>query len=236
MAAGRRIGGLGGARRRRLTVALVALALAALVLGACQPERPSAGRGTPVRKVLIVGDSITWGLFGTTPRLHERLGPMMAARGVSTRVVGFAGSNIIDPWGDQPRWVDEVLHQVRVWDPDMIIVQSILFPGGQDPARQQVYQRSVRDLMNVARSRGAHTYIVAHPDPAHPAQRTEKNIAQYLQAYVAGPDVSRIPLDWWMARCPGWQSYDGWHLSGKGQDCHALAIVAAVDQLRARNG
>ena len=34
-----------------------------------------------------------------------------------------------------------------------------------------------------------------------------------------------------MDRCKGWQSYDGWHLSGKRQDCHALAIVAAVDQL-----
>lgn len=215
---------------------LAVVAVLALALGACQPERPSAGRGTPVRKVLIVGDSITWGLFGTTPRLHERLGPMMAARGLSTRIIGFAGGNIIDPWGNQPRWVDATLNQVRTWDPDVIIVQSTLFPGGQDPARQRVYERSVRDLMNVARSRGAHTYIVAHPEPNNAAQRAEKNIAQYLQAFVAGPGVSRIPLDWWMDRCQGWASYDGWHLSGKGQDCHALAIVAAVDQLRARTG
>ena len=28
--------------------------------------------------LLIVGDSLTWGLFGTTPRLHERVTAVMA--------------------------------------------------------------------------------------------------------------------------------------------------------------
>ena len=58
--------------RRRRPLAILALALVGImVLGACQPERPSAGRNTPVRRVLIVGDSMTWGLFGTTSRAER---------------------------------------------------------------------------------------------------------------------------------------------------------------------
>jgi hypothetical protein len=51
-----------------------------------------------------------------------------------------------------------------------------------------------------------------------------------------GRGVSFIPLDFWLDRCAGGYVADGWHLSGTGQSCHALALTLAVDQLRAVNG
>jgi hypothetical protein len=223
--------------RRGRPLAILALALVGiLVLGACQPERPSAGRNTPVRRVLIVGDSMTWGLFGTTARLHERIIPVMADRGIDTRIVGSAGSTILEPWSGRPRWIDEVRPQITSWNPDVVIVQSTLFPGATDPARQQAYVAAARELFGVAGSRGAHVYVVGHNDPNKAPEREERDIAQYIQGLVAGSGVSRIPLDWWLARCtaPYWS--DGWHLSAAGQECHALAIAVAIDQLRDQTG
>jgi lysophospholipase L1-like esterase len=224
-------------RARRRGAGLLALAVvAALVLGACQPERPSVGRDTPVRQVLIVGDSLTWGLFGTTPRLHERVTAVMADRGIDTRIVGSAGGTILDPWPGNPRWVDEVRPQIASWNPDVVIVQSTLFPGATDPARQQAYIAAARELFSVAGSRGAHVYVVGHPDPPAAKERNERDIAQYIQALVAGPGVSRIPMDWWIARCNSPFSSDGWHLSASGEECHSMAISVAIDQLRAQTG
>ena len=223
--------------RRRRSFLIVALALVGvMVLGACQPERPSVGRNTPVRRVLIVGDSMTWGLFGTTARLHERITAVMADRGIDTRIVGSAGGTILDPWPGKPRWIDEVRPQIASWNPDVVIVQSTLFPGATDPARQQAYVAAARELFGVAGSRGAHVYVVGHNDPNRSPERNERDIAQYIQALVAGPGVSRIPLDWWLARCtaPYWS--DGWHLSASGQECHSLAIAVAIDQLRGQTG
>ena len=222
---------------RRRSVGLLALAMvAALVLGACQPERPSVGRGTPVRRVLIVGDSMTWGLFGTTPRVHERIVPVLADRGIDTHIVGSAGGTILEPWPGSKRWVDEVAPEITSWNPDVVIVQSTLFPAATDPARQQAYIAAARELFRVAGSRGAHVYVVGHNDPPAAKERNERDIAQYIQALVAGPGVSRIPVDWWLARCTAPYSPDGWHLSASGQECHSMAISVAIDQLRAQNG
>ena len=156
--------------------------VAALVLGACQPERPSVGRGTPVRRVLIVGDSMTWGLFGTTPRVHERIVPVLADRGIDTHIVGSAGGTILEPWPGSKRWVDEVAPEITSWNPDVVIVQSTLFPAATDPARQQAY--------------------IALPS-------TSTMRINGLTALVAGPGVSRIPVDWWLARCTAPYSPDG---------------------------
>lgn len=222
-------------RRRPVVVAVLALA-AVLVLGACQPDQPSVGRATPVRRVLIIGDSMTYGLFGTTPRVHERIVPVLRDRGIDTRIVGSAGGTLLDPWPGEPRWVDLLRPQIATWDPDVVIVQSTLFPGAADPARQQAYISASRELFGVAGSRGAHVYVVGHNDPPAAQQRNERDIAQYIQALVAGPGVSRIPVDWWLARCRAPYAADGWHLSASGQDCHSLAISVAIDQLRGVTG
>lgn len=220
----------------RRTPMLALLLVALLVLGACQPERPSAGRGTPVRKVLIVGDSLTWGLFGTTPRLHEYVQPLLRDRGIEVRIVGSAGGNLYQPWPGNPRWVDLIQPRVQTWNPDVVIVQSVLFPGGRDSAKQQEYLAAAREVFRVAGARGAHVYTMSHPDPAPARERAEAEVAEFLQQIAAGPGVSRIPLDWWMGRCGPAFSADGWHLSAAGQQCHALAIALAMDQLRDVNG
>ena len=222
--------------RSRTTVLVVVALVAAVLLGACQPERPSEGRGTPVRRVLIVGDSMTWGLFGTTPRLHERIRSVLEDRGIRTRIIGSAGGTLLDPWPGEPRWVDLLRPQIDGWNPDVVIVQSTLFPGAADPARQAAYVAAARELFAVAGSRGAHVYTVGHNEPPAAAQRNERDIAQYLQAVVAGPAVSRIPVDWWLARCERPYSADGWHLSASGQECHSLAISVTIDQLRGVTG
>lgn len=229
-----RTGGTGRARRSVVLVALVAVA--ALALGACQPEKPSAGRGTPVRKVLIVGDSMTFGLFGTTPMVHGALRTRLQARGVDVRLVGAAGSSIVEPWPGRPSYAELMRTNVNSLDPDVVIIQSMLFPGGTNTARHDAYIAATQQVVALAKSRGAHVYLVDHNDPRDPTSRREKEIAQYIQAVVAGPGVSHIPLDWWIANCDGGTIADGWHLTGNGQECHAQAIAVAIDQLKARNG
>lgn len=223
-------------RTQRSLILVVLVLVAASVLAACQPAAPSAGRATPVRRVLVVGDSMTFGVFGTTPRLHERLIPLLADRGVETRIVGYPGSTILQPWEGQPRFADLTRMHVAAFDPDVVIVQSILFPGAEDPVRQQAYVAEARELFAAAGARGAHVYVVGHNPPAPAKERHERDIAQYIQGVVAGPGVSRIPTDWWLERCKDPFVSDGWHLSASGQQCQALAITVAVDQLRAQNG
>lgn len=223
--------------RRGRAAALVALvAVAALVLGACQPEKPSEGRGTPVRRVLVIGDSMSYGLFGTTPMVHGPLHARLSKRGIDIRVVGAAGSTLVEPWPGRQSYLELLRSNLMPYDPDMIVIQSTLFPGGSNPARHDAYIAATQQLVALARSRGAHVYLVDHNDPRDPTTQREKDVAQYIQSVVAGPGVSHIPLKWWIANCAGGTIADGWHLSGKGQECHADAITAAVDQLRGRNG
>lgn len=223
---------MGMVRRRRI-VAIALAAVLALLLGACQPERPSAGRGTPVRRVLIVGDSISYGIFGTTPRVNELLVPRLAERGIASSFLGFPGDNILDPWPGRPRWIDLVSARIANWNPDVVIVQSSAFPGGRDALKQQQYLAAARDLFRVAGSRGAHVYRVRHSTPPDPIKRHENEIAEFLQEAAAGDRISAIPLDWWLQHCDRPFGPDAWHLSGSGQRCHAQAVTAAIDQLRA---
>lgn len=222
---------------RRVVVAATLAACVAVFAAACQPAAPSAGRATPVRKVLVLGDSVSFGLFGTTPRLHEPLTRLLADRGVDVHLTGFPGETPIDTWPGHLSWGLRMRHEVTTWNPDMIVIQSTLFPGADAPARRSAYSSAMDDLIAVARSRGAHVYLVSHPAPLTGPERHERDVAQQLQATAAaGKGISTIPLDWWMARCAGGTVSDGWHLSAKGQNCHALAIAAAVDQLRAKVG
>lgn len=220
-------------RRRRAVGAVAVVLLSALLLSACQPARPSAGRSTPVRRVLIVGDSISWGIFGSTPRVNELLVPMMSARNISTWFLGFAGDNILEPWPGQPRWIDIVSERISSWNPDVVVVQSSAFPGGRDAHKQELYLAAARELFRVAGSRGAHVYRVEHSMPPDPNLRAEHQIAEFLQEVAAGDRISAIPLRWWLEHCDRPFVSDAWHLSGSGQKCHADAVTAAVDQLRA---
>lgn len=226
-----------GRTRTRSVAVLVAVASAALVLTACFPTQPSAGRGSPVQRVFVMGDSMTFGLFGTTPRVHESLGRLMADRGVQLRIDGFPGETPLDPWPGNAGWAQRMQQQVSAWDPDMIVIQSTLFTNPDGPGRQAAYLASMRRLLDIATSRGAHVYLVSHATPPGAQERRARDVSQALQAQAAaGRGISTIPLDFWMQRCEGGVVSDGWHLTAKGQDCHALAVALAVDQLKGVNG
>jgi hypothetical protein len=212
---------------------LPALGVLALVLAvACEPVQPSAGRATPVRRVLVLGDSITFGLFTTTPPVHHHLRARLAARGVELRIEGFPGEQPLEPWPGNPRWADRLAAAVQQFDPDMVVIQSLLFPGGTDPARQAAYRTAIAELFDIARSRGAHVYTVIHQRPVPQDQADNAAVAQQLQAEAAAPrGISSIPLDWWLARCPA-PFADGWHLTERGQECYADAVTTAVAQLQ----
>lgn len=223
-------------QRARL-VALAVVCCVALATAACLPSAPSGGRPGPVKRVLVLGDSFTYGLFGTTPQLHGPLGRMLADRGIGLHVTGFAGETPVDTWAGHLSWGLRMRHEVTTWNPDVVIIQSTLFPDPDSPARRAAYSAATADLIAVARSRGAHVYLVAHPGSPRATERRERDVAQALQARAAaGKGISTIPLDWWMGRCEGGTVADGWHLSAKGQNCHALAFASAVDQLRSAVG
>ncbi len=222
--------------KRTSLLALVGF-LSIVVLSGCLPAQTSAGRATPVRRVLLLGDSITYGLYGTTPQVHGPLGRLMADRGVALTVDGFPGETPIDSWPGNPSWLDRMRWWVAVEDPDMIIIQSVLMPDADHPVRQAIYLEVMRQMLDVAQSRGAHVYLVSHPIPPGAAEQQASEVAQSLQAdAVAGRGIATIPLDFWLDRCAGAYVADGWHLSAQGQDCHALAVALSVDQLRAVNG
>lgn len=208
-----------------------------LLSAACLPAQPSIGRAGPLRKVLVLGDSFTYGLFGTTPQLHGSLGHLLGDRGLSLHVTGFPGESPVDTWPGHLPWSLRMQHEVETWNPDMVVIQSTLFPDADSPARRAAYSRAIEELITIARSRDAHVYLVSHPGAPTAKERHERDVAQNLQARAAaGRGISTIPLDWWMQRCEGGTVRDGWHLSAKGQNCHALAITFAADQLRGAIG
>lgn len=228
---------MGGTRNR--LVHAVALLLAVAVLAGCQPERPSAGRGTPVRRVLVMGDSITHGLFGTTPNVHGFLQERMRQRGVAVTIGGFPGENPTWVWPGHPRWVDVLRQRVQTENPDMIVIQSMLFPDAGIPEQHAVYLAAMREILDVAQSRGAHVYLVKHASPPAKNRREQLELAvvEQLQTQASAQrGISWIPLETWLAICDRPTSSDGWHLSSNGQRCHADAVTAAVDQLRKANG
>jgi lysophospholipase L1-like esterase len=226
-----------GSRRVRPLFVALALAMVAAVASACLPAAPSSGRGTPVRQVLLVGDSLTWGMYGTSPRIHEKLGPILADRRVGLTVAGFPGESPIYNWPGNPTWVDQVRWWVARKNPDMVIIQNTVIGGDHRNADVRArYQQGMAALMDAARSRGAHVYIVANP--VAPADRQDEwRTVERIQADLARPrGISTIPVIEHMDNCSGAFIADGWHLSDKGQNCHSLAYALAVDQLRGVNG
>lgn len=219
-------------RRTRRLGALVILATV-VIATSCLPSGPSAGRNTPVRKVALIGDSLSWGLFGTTPRIEQPLRDRLAASGISLSLDGGPGDTLDTPWPGSARWEDKLRARIAADDPDVVIIQSVLFPGAGDPTKDGSYLGAATRLFDIAQSRGAHVYIVAHHAPTNPTEFQAAIRAQELQAHAAaGRGISTIPLDWWIARCPNAFVFDGFHLSQNGVNCHADALNAAVNQLR----
>lgn len=221
----------------RRVVAMVLLSCVALFAAACLPAAPAPGRAGPLKRVLVLGDSITYGLFGTTPQLEPVLRPMLADRGIQLHVTGFPAESPVYTWPGHLGWSLRMMHEVETFDPDMIVIQSVLFPGAVYPDQHEAYRRSITELLDIARSRDAHVYVVRHHVPPGTEWSPGRDVGEQLQAEAAAPrGVQTIPLDWWMARCAGGTTADRVHLSAEGQNCHALAVVTAVDQLRGAIG
>lgn len=210
-----------------------------LVASACLPAVPSVGRGTPVRKVALIGDSISWGLFGTSPWVRDELAWRLGLRGIGLSLDGGPAETPAEPFLTTVAWVDRLAARVADEDPDVVIIQAMLFPSSGDPARQDQYRAAFTGLVDVAASRGAHVYLVINRQP--PAARAEERInlavAQQIQLEViAGRGIATIPIDRELAGCAKPTLKDGWHLSAAGQRCYADGLTAAVDQLREITG
>lgn len=219
-------------RSRSLQPALAAAALL-LLTTACLPSTTATGRPGPVRKVAVLGDSLTWGLFGTTPTVEAPLRERLAASGIALTLDGGPGDTVATPWPGHSPWVDQLQARVAADDPDVIVIQSVLFPGADDPAKQDEYRVALRRLLDIAQSRGAHVYLVNHHPPTNATEFRAAVIAQQLQAEVsAGRGIPTIPMDWWMARCDRAFVFDRFHLAANGERCWADAVTAAVNQLR----
>ncbi len=186
-----------------------------------------------MRRVLLLGDSITFGLFGTSPLVDKPLSTMLADRGVALHVTGYPAENPSFEWPDHLPWALRMRHEVDTWNPDMVIIQSMLFHDYAEPGRVDAYRAAIAELMDIAKSRGAHVYIVAHRSTRGAPEEAGRRVAERLQAEAAkSRGISTIPLDWWLARCQDPTIGDGIHLTSSGQKCNALAITMAVDQLR----
>jgi lysophospholipase L1-like esterase len=214
------------------TPGFAGLALAALAT-ACLPSAPATGRPGPVHKVEIIGDSITWGLFGTTPSVEASVRARLAAEGISVTFDGGAGDTLQTPWPGHADWASALQARIDRDNPDVVIIQSMLFPGAGDPASDDAYLHAASHLLDIAQSRGAHVYLVAHHRPTNATELHNAIFAQMLQGQAAsGRGVPTVPLDWWLAHCRAPFASDGWHLSADGERCWATAATAAINQLR----
>ena len=218
----------------RRSIRLVPLVALLGVLVGCLPAAPATGRPGPVRKVAVLGDSLTYGLFGTSPSVEQPLRTRLAASRISLTIDGGPGDTIPMSWPGRPSWADQLQARIDRDDPDVVIIQSVLFVDAQVPANQAAYRAAAARLLDIAQSRGAHVYFVRHHRPTDETERRAAEIAESIQAEVAaGRGVEFVPLDWWLARCSGGAYLkDGWHLSANGVRCWADAANAAVNQLR----
>lgn len=220
---------------RKVVVAM--LAATSLLLTACLPDAPATGRNTPVRRVLLLGDSLAHGLFFATPSAKSALETRFARNRIDFRLIGGPGSTPAFTWPGTSPWLDQLRFVVRVWDPDVVIIQSTLFPG-YDPSQRAPYKRAVATAFDIAQSKGAHTYVVAHHRGRKADERAAADLAERLQAEVArGRGIATIPLNWWIEHCPKRPVIDdGLHLTAAGVECYADAMNAAVNQLRDKVG
>ena len=156
------------------------LVLAFVVLAGCTVYDRSTGR--EVTRVLLVGDSVMW---GAAPDIMAAF----SAHGVEVRYVGLAATG---PLWNNRRWLDWTRNEVNAFRPDIVIFEACCvypgpnFPGhggGQlyvNPQGQTVHEdtdlmfaeweRAVRDLIAIGRSRGASVYWVKMLRPTEAAR------------------------------------------------------------------
>jgi len=185
----------------------------------------------------VIGDSVTWGLFGATPWIRTEMEKRMYVRRMSFTMDGGPAENAMQTFLSPTPWVDRLAARIAADDPDVIIIQSSLFDGADDPANQDTYRRAFTALIDMATSRNAHVYVVTNHVPPDPKFASELAIGEWIQAQVIdGRGISTIPMDLWMDLCRGAYIADGIHLTDAGVQCYSNALAAAVDQLRKQVG
>jgi len=220
--------------RFRRNVTVLSVLLVAVVGAACQPPPPS-GRNTPVRRVVLVGDSVSWGLFLSTPAVRSDLEPQLRRRGIRFTLIGGPGETPLMPWPGRAPWSDDLARVVAAENPDVVIIQTMLFPNAADPGLHEQYRAAVRRLYDIAQSRGARVFRATHPVAVNPAVAQETFIAQTIQAdEAANRGIGVIGINTALERCAQPFIPDGFHLSASGQKCHAGALMAAINLLRRR--
>lgn len=185
----------------------------------------------------MIGDSLTWGLFTATPWIRTEMEKRMYVRRMSFSMDGGPAENALQTFLSPTPWVDRLAARVAATDPDVIIIQSSLLNAPDTPGRQDAYRAAFAALVDVARSRDAHVYIVKNHVPPNPQLANELAIAEGIQAeVVANRGISTIPVDLWMDTCQGAFIADGIHLTDAGVQCAANGLTAAIDQLRKQVG
>lgn len=220
--------------RRVLPLALLGFTLVAT---ACLPAAPSAGRPGHIGKVEVVGDSLTWGLFSATPWIRTEMEKRMYVRRMSFTMDGGPAENAMQTFLDPTPWVDRLAARIAADNPDVIIIQSSLFDAPDTPGRQDAYRAAFAALIDMAKSRDAHVYLVTNHVPPDAKLAAELDVAERIQRdVVAGRGISMIPVDLWLDTCKGAFIPDGIHLTQAGVECEANGLTAAIDQLRKQAG
>lgn len=192
--------------------------------------------GPPVRtgeyrRVLIVGDSLINGsaTLEGYPSLAPVLQPMLAEAGVDVRFAGVAGSTPLNN-----RWSLIVREQVETWDPDLVILGSVI-PGDPDTFSRQAVEWGWINAN--ASARGADAWRIVPPVPVpgtfidtlyHPTLQRLRDVQALGMRAGSSLRSTTVDLDAALAGCHAAWTWDGGHLTEQGQTCFANALFLRI--------
>lgn len=214
----------------RRTSGVAALAAVLILASAC--TAPPV-RTTDYRRVLIVADSLFHGAFFIPggPTLLPELGPLLAARGIDVRLLGGSAQNPVEG-----AWPRQVRDAVRTYDPDLVIVSSMIPEYLLWPFRDSFVATWGWIAANAA-AQGADVWRVVPPEPL-PGTRYALQYGPWLpslrdlqaRGMAAGAKnrTRTIDLGGAFYDCPGGQTPDGYHLNAEGQRCAARLLYRLI--------
>lgn len=200
-----------------------------------------------VDRVMVVGDSLMWGLG---PFLQS----VLAANGMEMKYTGAPATGLLD---FQAAWRDAIRAELPVFDPDVVILEASIgygeapyvMPDGSvvtedSPEMFVLWEQVMSEIIDIVASTRADVYLVINPLPV-PGTRFEQHTDRvvgvnegYERILQAKPWVGR--LDWHpIAEADGVavmvhpqygaiRSDDGFHFSDLGYTIIAEQTFAAV--------
>src|SRR5690606_8043018 len=99
--------------------------------------------------VLLVGDSLFWGsaFIPGNPQLMPHLVPRLAAEGVEARLIGGPAETPVEQG-----WPRKVRAEVEAWDPDLVVLASVIPTGVREDRRRR--RRGARRRAGARRAAG----------------------------------------------------------------------------------